>query len=112
MIYYFESLFSWPSRIEYIFKLHQLHQYFEQVICRDDVEHGKPNPEGFILCARRLGVAPSDCLIFEDSISGILAANRSGAKCIGIGMSEIPEGESITVYAVYEDYTKMPAMFK
>ncbi|MCL4535825.1 MAG: HAD family phosphatase [Bacteroidetes bacterium] len=44
----------------------------------EDVHHGKPDPEVFLLCAERLGVAPARCVVVEDSIAGLTAARRGG----------------------------------
>ncbi len=50
------------------------------MITGEDVASGKPSPEGYLLAARRMGVAPSDCLVFEDAEAGILAAQAAGAS--------------------------------
>jgi mannitol-1-/sugar-/sorbitol-6-phosphatase len=44
----------------------------------EDVSVGKPDPEGYLLAARRLGVAPADCLVVEDSVPGIEAGQAGG----------------------------------
>lgn len=51
----------------------------------DDVQRGKPSPDGFIEAARRIGVKPDRCLAVEDSPSGIRAAKASGAHVVAIG---------------------------
>ena len=51
---------------------------FDQVVTADDVEHTKPNPELFLLAAERLGVAPAQAIVFEDSRNGVLAGKRAG----------------------------------
>ena len=51
---------------------------FEIIVGGDDVAHGKPEPDLFLLAAERLGVAPSDCVVLEDSGPGIRAAHRAG----------------------------------
>jgi beta-phosphoglucomutase-like phosphatase (HAD superfamily) len=56
----------------------------EVVVARDDVERVKPDPELFLLAARRLGVAPSRCLVFEDSPNGIRAALAAGMRCVAV----------------------------
>jgi beta-phosphoglucomutase len=53
-------------------------------VCEEDVEHGKPDPEGYLKGAELLGATPSDVLVFEDSIAGIQAAQAAGMKCLGI----------------------------
>jgi HAD superfamily hydrolase (TIGR01509 family) len=45
----------------------------------DDVANGKPDPEGFLLAAERLGVAPENCLVVEDSAPGLAAGRAAGA---------------------------------
>ena len=57
---------------------------FEAVVTREDVTAGKPDPEIFRLAARRVGVAPGDCLVYEDSDEGLLAAERAGMPAIDV----------------------------
>ncbi|MGG7648167.1 HAD-IA family hydrolase [Pseudomonas sp. ES4] len=52
------------------------------MVTAEDVSAGKPDPAGYRLAARRLGVEPADCLIFEDATVGILAAQAAGAGLI------------------------------
>ena len=51
---------------------------FSVVVTVEDVEQGKPAPDMFLLAAQRMGVAPERCLVFEDSLLGITAAERAG----------------------------------
>jgi beta-phosphoglucomutase-like phosphatase (HAD superfamily) len=55
---------------------------FPIVITVEDVEHGKPAPDLFLLAAKRMGVAPEACLVFEDSLLGITAAERAGMGAV------------------------------
>ncbi len=55
---------------------------FEVVITADDVENGKPSPEGFLKALDLLGVAPEVAVIIEDSEAGFLAAQLAGVDCI------------------------------
>jgi beta-phosphoglucomutase-like phosphatase (HAD superfamily) len=55
---------------------------FPIVVTADDVEHGKPAPDMFLLAARRMGVAPGGCLVFEDGQPGIRAAEAAGMKWV------------------------------
>jgi mannitol-1-/sugar-/sorbitol-6-phosphatase len=54
------------------------------LITSDDISHSKPHPEGYLLAAERLGVAPADCLVIEDAHAGIEAARAAGMTVIGI----------------------------
>ena len=51
----------------------------------DDVIHSKPNPETYQACAAQLGIAPSECIVFEDAKSGVQAAKEGGFTAIGVG---------------------------
>lgn len=57
---------------------------FAAVCTAEDVERGKPEPDLFLFAARRLGVAPEDCVVFEDSDLGLEAARRAGMQPVDI----------------------------
>ena len=54
------------------------------LVTADDVSRGKPAPDGFLLGAQRLGFEASDCLVFEDTVAGITAAQAAGAAVMVI----------------------------
>lgn len=56
----------------------QIEHYFDYILCGDEIEHSKPNPEIFLKVAEKLGCAPNKCLVLEDSESGIKAAYAAG----------------------------------
>lgn len=56
--------------------------YFETIVAMEDVEHGKPAPDPFLEAARRLGVEPAECLVFEDSPTGVEAAKAAGMRYV------------------------------
>ncbi len=69
--------------------LHVLHaldieQSLDVVLTREDVEKPKPDPEIYLLAAKKLKVAPEDCLVLEDSIAGVRAGVAAGANVIGL----------------------------
>jgi HAD superfamily hydrolase (TIGR01509 family) len=57
-------------------------ELFPVVVTVEEVEHGKPAPDLFLLAAKRMGVLPEQCLVFEDSQLGILAAERAGMGAV------------------------------
>jgi beta-phosphoglucomutase len=57
---------------------------FDALVGAEDVTKGKPDPEVFLTAAKRLGVPPERCLVFEDAIAGVIAAKRGGMKCIAV----------------------------
>lgn len=52
------------------------------LVAAEDVERGKPAPDPFLLGARRLGVLPADCLVFEDTLAGLKSAEAAGMASI------------------------------
>lgn len=58
--------------------------YFSAIVGGDEVENGKPAPDVFLKAASLLNADPKDCIVFEDSKNGILAAKAAGMRVIGI----------------------------
>ncbi len=63
---------------------------FQVVVTAEDVVHGKPAPDLFLLAAKRMGVAPEQCLVFEDSLLGISAAERAGMGAVLVQRASTP----------------------
>jgi len=63
---------------------HNIYERFACVRTADDVALTKPSPDLFLSAAACLGVPPADCLVFEDSPNGILAAHTAGMRCVAI----------------------------
>ncbi len=57
---------------------------FRALVTEEDVQTGKPDPEGFQLAANALGCSPARILVFEDSIPGVRAAKAAGMLCVGV----------------------------
>jgi HAD superfamily hydrolase (TIGR01509 family) len=57
---------------------------FDTIVGAEDYKHGKPAPDAFLLAADRLGVAPADCLVFEDTDIGIRAATAAGMASVKV----------------------------
>lgn len=68
-------------------------EYFADTITGDEVDNPKPAPEMYLEAARRVGAAPGECLVFEDSWNGMSAAAAAG--CVVLGLADaVPEGVS------------------
>jgi beta-phosphoglucomutase family hydrolase len=65
---------------------------FEAVVAEEDASKGKPDPQGFLVAAEKLGVAASECMVIEDAPGGVEAAKRAGMRCIGVTTSRPREG--------------------
>jgi beta-phosphoglucomutase family hydrolase len=61
-----------------------LENYFDIVITADDIINHKPHPETFLKCAQLMGIKPKDCVVFEDGILGMNAAEEAGMMVIDV----------------------------
>jgi beta-phosphoglucomutase len=67
-----------------VLKILGIEDEFDVIVTREDVEHGKPDPEMHLLAARELGVEAKECLAIEDSPAGIRAALAAGAQAVAV----------------------------
>ncbi|MFD0798877.1 beta-phosphoglucomutase [Maribacter chungangensis] len=81
--------------------------YFDTIVDGNNVTKAKPDPEVFLIAARSLGVNPSDCVVFEDALAGIQAANAAGMISIGIGDAKILSEANYN----FADFTEMDTEF-
>ncbi|EFK58184.1 HAD family phosphatase [Sphingobacterium spiritivorum] len=80
----------------------------ESMLSSENVTKHKPDPQVYLLTAERLGVYPSQCLVFEDSYSGISAALNAGMKVVGVLSSHTRE-QLPPCDAYISDYTEITA---
>ena len=90
-----------------ILKKLKLIKDFDAVVDGNNVSESKPNPEVFLLAAEELNVTPQDCVVFEDSIAGVKAANEAGMMSIGIGDEKVLKEADY----VFTDFTKISNQF-
>ena len=76
---------------------------FQAIIDGNNVIKAKPDPEVFIKAAQEIGASSDDCIVFEDSIAGIQAANAAGMISIGIGKKEV----LFEADYVFKDFTEI-----
>ncbi len=79
-----------PENIEALVDELRIRQYFDALVTPGDLP-GKPDPAVFLLAARQLGVAPSYCLVIEDSLPGVEAARRAHMRCLAVTTTNPPE---------------------
>ena len=57
---------------------------FQALVAEEDASKGKPDPEGFLVAAERLGTEPANCVVIEDAPAGLRAAKSAGMRAIGV----------------------------
>jgi sugar-phosphatase len=67
-----------------------IRKYFDAICSAEHLEYGKPHPEVFLNCAKELQVKPTECLVIEDSINGVIAAKAAQMKVL-----VVPEDENM-----------------
>lgn len=72
------------SNQQLTFARFELAPFFGAVVTSEDVRHGKPHPEPYLLAATRLGVLPQHCLVIEDSVNGVRSGKAAGCQVAGI----------------------------
>jgi len=72
------------ANIRFVLSCLKLEDTFDCIVGADDVTHGKPDPEMFLLAARKLGAQPAQCIVFEDAMAGVEAARRAGMRAVAV----------------------------
>lgn len=76
------------ERADLILREMKVGRFFELIVSSDDVKQGKPLPDVFVLTAEKLGVAAVSCLVFEDSVNGVLAGVAALMRVYGVNKDE------------------------
>jgi len=81
--------------------------YFDAIVDGNNVTKAKPDPEVFLLAAKHLGVNATDCIVFEDAVAGVEAANAAKMVSIGIGEKNILNEADY----IFNDFTEISISF-
>lgn len=81
--------------------------YFKSIVDGNHVTQAKPDPEVFLIAANDLRIKPEDCIVFEDSVAGIQAANIANMISIGIGDKNVLHEADY----IFKDFTEMKKKF-
>jgi beta-phosphoglucomutase len=73
-----------PLNVDFVLRRAGLDGYFQAIVDGHQVSRPKPDPEVYLEAARRLGVPPADCIVFEDSPGGMAAARAAGARLVAL----------------------------
>jgi len=79
------ALASSSKNARTVVQLLHINQEFDAIVDGTMVTNSKPDPEIFLLAAKKLCVDPKDCVVFEDAEAGVEAALAAGMKCVGVG---------------------------
>ena len=80
---------------------------FEAIVDGTNVSKAKPDPEVFLIAAKQLGMPPEDCIVFEDSVAGVQAANSAYMISVGIGDAKILHEADY----IFRDFTEISTDF-
>ncbi len=80
---------------------------FDAIVDGNEVSKAKPDPEVFLIAAQKAGAKPENCVVFEDAIAGIQAANQAKMLSIGIGEKEVLHEAKY----VFHDFTEISTEF-
>jgi beta-phosphoglucomutase len=90
-----------------ILKKVKLINQFDTIIDGNDVVKAKPDPEVFLKAANAINISPEHCIVFEDSVAGIKAANKANMISVGIGDEAVLNEADY----IFKDFTKMSSEF-
>src|SRR5579859_3673356 len=79
------ALASSSKNADTVLNLLNIKEYFDVIVDGTMITHTKPDPEIFLLAAKKLDIPVSQCLVFEDAEAGVEAALAAGMKCVGVG---------------------------
>lgn len=93
-----------PENVEFILNALGLRKSFDSIIDDTQVNKGKPDPEIYLKAAKKLRVSPRDCIVFEDSLSGIKSAKGAGMRVVAITTS-LSEKELSEADLIIKDFS-------
>ncbi len=94
------------ENVDFVMEKTGVRDYYKVIVDNTGIEKSKPNPEIYLKTANLLGISPENCIVFEDSMSGIQAAQNAGMKVIGISTTHTKEELAHTDY-VAEDFNEI-----
>jgi beta-phosphoglucomutase len=105
------ALASSSKNADTVIRLLDIENLFDAIVDGNMIVNTKPDPEIFLLAARKLGIDPKDCVVFEDAEAGVEAAIAAGMRCVGVGSPEqlgkANEVVKATADFILEDFVKL-----
>lgn len=84
-----------------------LAHFFDVIVDGNSVSKAKPDPEVFLMAAQKMNLQPNNCIVFEDAVAGIEAANSANMISIGIGEKEVLSEAKF----IFKDFTEISIDF-
>lgn len=101
-----------PLNVDFTLDRLFLRKFFHVIVDGTMVLNGKPDPEVYLKCALKLGLAPKDCVVFEDSLAGLESGKRAGCKIVGVATShEAYELKPMTEMIIH-DFTEARGLLR
>src|SRR5262249_51704546 len=92
---------------ELVLEIMGIGELLDALVTTEDVKHGKPAPDGFLLAADRLGVLPAGCLAVEDSSAGIRAARDAGMRCLAVRGGNFSNQDQSEADAIIDTFAEL-----
>jgi len=93
------------SNVDFIVEKTGIGKFFPVILDESHVTYGKPNPEIYINCAAALKFPPSQCIVFEDSLSGVAAGRAAGSQVVGVATTHT--AQELATKIVIKDFTEI-----
>jgi beta-phosphoglucomutase len=93
------------SNVDFVLEKTGIGEFFPVILDESHVTHGKPNPEIYINCAAALNYPPAQCIVFEDSLSGVAAGRAAGSPVVGVATTHT--AEELGTKIVIKDFTAL-----
>jgi beta-phosphoglucomutase-like phosphatase (HAD superfamily) len=94
-------------KIDFVIDGLNIRSFFNSIVSADDVVYSKPHPETYLKCSVQLKVDPQNCIVFEDAIKGVAAAENAGMQTVVLTTMHSKEefSEFNNILCFVNDYT-------
>lgn len=98
---------SLKYRAEILLKLIGIFNQLDALVTSEDVKNHKPNPDVFLEAAKRINIPPEDCVVIEDAVNGIQAANSANMKSVALISENHPKEDFLEANYVFSDFKNL-----
>jgi HAD superfamily hydrolase (TIGR01509 family) len=100
---------SSPEMVNVLLNKCQIASFFDAIVTTSEAGKSKPGPEVYFLAARKIGVPPEQCMVFEDSPNGITSAKSAGMFCIAVETEMVPIDELLKADFIIKSFSGITA---